>query len=70
MIVDLTPEAYALVRDGVITKARKRGMYKVSMPSKLAHKLNAEREFGEDMSHVILRLAEEARAPANPDPFG
>jgi hypothetical protein len=70
MIVDLRPEAYALVREGVIAKSRRGAMYKVLMPRKLADKLNAARGFGEDMSDVILRLAEEVRAPASPDPLG
>jgi hypothetical protein len=68
--VDLTLEAYALVRDGVTAKSRKGGICKVSMPRKLADKLNAAREFGEDMSDVILRLADEAQAPAKFAPFG
>jgi hypothetical protein len=67
--VDLAPEAYALVRQGVVVKARKGAMYKVAMPRKLADKLNAARDFGEDLSDVILRLAEDARAPAGPGHF-
>jgi hypothetical protein len=66
--VDLTPEAYAVVREAVTAKARKGRMYKVVMPRKLADKLNAVRDFGEDMSEVILRLAHEAQASANPGP--
>ena len=66
--LDLTPEAYALVREGVVVKARKGAMYKVAMPGKLAAKLNAARSFGEDMSDVILRLVEEARAMASSGP--
>jgi hypothetical protein len=68
--VDLTPEAYALVREGVVAKSRKGGMYRVSMPRKLAARLSGLREFGEDLSDVILRLAEEAQASASPAPFG
>ena len=60
--VDLTPEAYAVVQEGVIRKSRKGGMYKVQMPRKLAEKLNALRDVGEDMSDVILRLAREAES--------
>jgi hypothetical protein len=66
--VDLTPEAYAVVQEGVIRKSGKGGMYKVQMPRKLAEKLNALRDFGEDMSDVILRLAKEATAPPNSHP--
>ena len=51
--VDLTPEAYAVVQEGVIRKSRKGGMYKVQMPRKLAEKLNALRDVGEDLSDVI-----------------
>ena len=67
--VDLTPEAYAVVREGVTRKSGKSGMCKVRMPRKLAEKLNALRDFGEDMSDVILRLAREAKAPAHSGPF-
>jgi hypothetical protein len=63
--VDLTPEAFALVREGVTAKSGKGGTHKVLMPRKLADKLNAIRDFGEDMSDVILRLADEAKSPAN-----
>ncbi len=66
--VDLTPEAYAVVQEGVVRKSRKGGMCKVRMPRKLAEKLNASRDFGEDMSDVILRLAKEAAAPPNSHP--
>jgi hypothetical protein len=58
--VDLTPEAYVLVREGVTAKSRRGRTYKVLMPRKLADKLNGLRDVGEDMSHVILRLAREA----------
>jgi hypothetical protein len=44
-------------------------MVKVSMPTRLADKLSAVREFGEDLSDVILRLAQEARAKADAGPF-
>ncbi len=67
--VELTPEAYAVVREGVTRKSGKGGTYKVRMPRKLAEKLNALRDFGEDVSDVILRLAEEAQAPAPSGPF-
>jgi hypothetical protein len=63
--VDLTPEAYELVREGVTLKSRKSAMYKVLMPRKLADQLSAMRDFGEDISDVILRLAKEAKAPAS-----
>jgi hypothetical protein len=63
--VELTPEAYALVREGVTLKSRKSVMYKVLMPEKLADQLSAMRNFSEDISDVILRLAEEAKAPAS-----
>ncbi len=66
--VDLTPEAYALVREGVTLKSRKSAMYKVLMPEKLADQLGAMRDFGEDISDVILRLAEEAKSPTGSDP--
>ena len=66
--VELTPEAYAVVREGVTAKSRQGAMYKVAMPGKLAAKLNAARSFGEDMSDVILRLVEEARASASSGP--
>jgi hypothetical protein len=68
--VDLTAAAYQLVREGVTTKSRKSGVYKVLMPKNVAAKLDAARAFGEDMSDVILRLAGEVRAPANSDRFG
>ena len=58
--VDLTAAAYELVRDGVTTKSRKRGVYKVLMPKGLAAKLEAARAAGEAISDVILRLAQEA----------
>ena len=66
--VDLTAAAYELVREGVTTKSRKRGVYKVLMPENLAAKLNAARASGEDMSDVILRLAR-GEAPAKPYSF-
>ena len=61
--VELNAAAYELVRDGVIVKSRRSGVYKVWMPSKLAAKLDEGRAAGEDMSDVILRLAEEAKGP-------
>ncbi len=67
--VDLTAAAFELVRDGVIAKSRKRGVYKVLMPKGLAAKLDAARMSGEDMSDVILRLAKEAKTPASRHPF-
>jgi hypothetical protein len=67
--VDLTAAAYELVRDGVTAKSRKSGVYKVLMPRKLAAKLEAARGGGENISDVILRLAHEAKASANPHPF-
>jgi hypothetical protein len=67
--VDLTAAAYELVRDGVTAKSRKGGVYKVLMPKGLAVKLDAARVVGEDISDVILRLAQEAKATSNPDPF-
>ena len=67
--VDLTAEAYAVVQEGVIMKSRRSGMYKVQMPTKLAEKLNALKDDGEDLSDVIMRLAREAKAPARCDPF-
>jgi hypothetical protein len=67
--VDLTARAYELVREGVTTKSRKGGVYKVLMPNGLAAKLNAERAPGEDISDVILRLAKQARASGQSGPF-
>jgi hypothetical protein len=67
--VDLTAAAYDLVRDGVTVKSRKGGVYKVLMPRRLATRLDEARAVGEDISDVILRLAQEAKAPANPHPF-
>ena len=67
--VDLTAAAFELVRDGVIAKSRKSGVYKVLMPKGLAAKLDAARMSGEDMSDVILRLATEAKTPASRHPF-
>jgi hypothetical protein len=67
--IDLTAAAYELVRDGVNLKARKGGMYRVLMPRKLAARLDAARASGEAMSDVILRLAQEAGAPADPRPL-
>jgi hypothetical protein len=60
-MIELTNEAYALVRNGVTTKSSRGGVYKVQMPQKLAAKLEALRGFGEELSDVILRLAEQAR---------
>ena len=67
--VDLTAAAFELVRDGVIAKSRKSGMYKVLMPKNLAAHLDAARVSGEGMSDVILRLAREAKTPAKPAPL-
>ena len=67
--VDLTLEAYALVRDGVAAKSHSGRRVKVRMPDRLAAKLDAARAFGEDMSDVILRLAEEAKAPRGRGPL-
>ena len=67
--VDLTAAAYELVHDGVTVKSRKSGVYKVLMPRKLAARLDAARSVGEDISDVILRFAQEAKAAANPHPF-
>ena len=67
--VDLTAAAYELVREGVTVKSRKSGVYKVLMPKKLAAKLDAARAVDEDISDAILRLAQEAKAAANPHPF-
>ena len=64
--VDLTAAAFELVRDGVIAKSRKSGVYKVLMPKNLAAHLDAARVPGEDLSDVILRLAKEAKTPAKP----
>jgi hypothetical protein len=60
-VIELTNEAYALVRSGVTTESSKSGVYKVQMPEKLAAKLEALRGFGADLSDVILRLADQAR---------
>jgi hypothetical protein len=67
--VDLTAAAFELVRDAVIAKSRKSGVYKVLMPKNLAAKLVGARVSGEGMSDVILRLAGEAAAPASPRPL-
>ena len=67
--VKLSAAAYELVRDGVTVKSRKKGAYKVLMPKKLAAKLDAARASDEAISDVILRLAQEAGAMGNPDPF-
>ena len=67
--VDLTAAAFELVREGVIAKSRKRGVYRVLMPENLAAKLDGARQSGEGMSDVILRLAREAKAPAGRHPF-
>lgn len=67
--VDLTAAAFELVREGVIAKSRKRGVYRVLMPENLAAKLDGARQSGEGMSDVILRLAREAKTPAGPHPF-
>ena len=67
--VDLTAAAFELVREGVIAKSRKRGVYRVLMPKNLAAKLDGARLSGEGMSDVILRLAREAKIPAGPHPF-
>jgi hypothetical protein len=64
--VDLRAAAYEFVREGVASKGRKSGVYKVLMPNNLAAKLEAARVPGENMSDVILRLAHEATAPADP----
>ena len=66
--VDLTAAAYEFVREGVTMKCRKSGLYKVLMPRRLAAKLAAARAVGEDLSDVILRLAQETNAAANPHP--
>ncbi|MGB7973209.1 MAG: hypothetical protein WCF81_02420 [Roseiarcus sp.] len=67
--VDLTAAAFELVREGVIAKSRKSGVYRVLMPKGLAAKLDAARMSGEDMSDVVLRLAKEAKIPASRHPF-
>ena len=64
--VDLSAAAYELVREGVVAKGRKSGVYTVLMPKNPAAKLDAARVLGEDMSDVILRLAKEAKTPAKP----
>ena len=66
--VDLTAAAFELVREGVTAASRKRGVYTVLMPKNLAAKLDAARVPGEDMSDVILRLANEAKTQRNPIP--
>jgi hypothetical protein len=66
--VDLTASAYELVRDGVTAKSRRGGVYKVLMPRRLAARLDAARAVGENMSDVILRLAQEAKTPVDPHP--
>ena len=66
--VGLRAAAYELVREGVAAKSRRRGLYTVLMPKNLAAKLDTARVPGEDMSDVILRLANEAKTPANPIP--
>ena len=67
--IDLTAAAFELVRDGVIAKSRKSGVYKVLMPKNLAAKLDGARVPGERMSDVILRLAREAKTPVSPHPL-
>jgi hypothetical protein len=67
--VDLRAAAYELVREGVVAKGRKSGVYTVLMSKNLAAQLDAARAPGEDMSDVILRLAKEAKIPAKPSPL-
>jgi hypothetical protein len=64
--VELTAAAYELVRDGVTAKSRKGGVYKVLMPKRLAARLGAARALGEDISDVILRLAQEVKTRGDP----
>jgi hypothetical protein len=68
--VELSAAAYELVRDGVTVKSRKSGVYKVLMARNLAARLDAARAVGEDVSDVILRLAQEAKATASRHPLG
>jgi hypothetical protein len=67
--LDLTVAAFEFIRDGVIAKSRKSGVYKVLMPKNLVSKLDGARVSGEGMSDVILRLAREAAAAASPHPL-